>query len=92
MISSELLLLPDTGDQFAQCLKTAALYSEQIYCVSSIALDLAKETFASGAEQPGVGSLRFLEAAKAHVSDIALLQRVGFAATADDYSVPSCDE
>lgn len=92
MISSELLLLPDTGDQFAQCLKTAALYSEQIYCVSSIALDLAKETFASGAEQPGEGTLRFLEAAKAHESDIALLQREGIAATPDDYSEPTSEE
>ena len=80
MIGSEVILIPDTGEQFTRCLKTAALYSERIYCISSIAPRIVKGLFSSKARQPGEPTLRFLEATKAHDADFSLLRREGILA------------
>ena len=92
MITSEVLLLPHTGEQFTRCLKTAALYSERIYCISSIAPSLMSKLCTSSARPPGTATQGFLDAAKAHESDFALLSREGILATPEQFDQPSPDE
>src|ERR1700761_6214456 len=76
MLGPDVLLLPDTGEEFSSCLKTAALYSEHIVCLSSAAKRLVRTIFGENHEisEP---TKRYLDAAKEHEVDFALLEREG---------------
>ncbi len=85
MIGSDVLLFPDTGEQFARCLKTATLYSERIYCVSAAAPEI-QEIFANEGLEPGESTLKFLAAAEQHEGDFALLRRENILPQEDAFS------
>jgi hypothetical protein len=52
MIGTDVLLFPETGEPFVRCLKTAALFSERIWCFSSCAPKIVKDLFKAGDANP----------------------------------------
>jgi hypothetical protein len=89
MIGFDLLLIPDTGPQFARCLKTAALYAENIYCVSSIAPKLVRELSSDNSSRFGERTKQFLDASALHEKEFGLLRSEGILGSMDDPPDPA---
>jgi hypothetical protein len=83
MIGTDVFLVPDTGDSFLCCLKTAVMFSERVCCIGALAPEVVNHAVENG-RQLGPQSRQFLDACAQHESDFALLRREGIIPGADD--------